>query len=341
LSLALSAPAAAQPTEVDETRLAALIARHGLALPERFKALVGELHLDPEGGPPTAQWFDFEGTSDDRDDWWPASSIKLYAAVAALEQSHGLGFSPRARVMYHYDGEEPVRMRLRDVVHRAIVQSNNQAFNQLVELVGFDTLNRRFFSRRNGFVDTVFLRAYSARIRDPETGHGVNRYSPRITIEQGRRTRELAAREGTGRFECPDQGNCTTLRELAESMRRVMLHEHLPPSERYRLGDEELALLREVLGAERREHGELLVAAVREGFGEDVPLRIYHKPGYAYRWTSDILFVHRTDTDQRFIIAAAAWADRRVLDAPLRCIGALLGSGRLTGRAVASAGSEP
>jgi len=331
LSGGLPAAAGAQPTDVDSARLAAILEARGFTTPERFKALIGEVHLT-EGGGPTTDWYDWQGTSDDRDDWWPASSIKIYAAIAALEQSRAMGYTPSARLTYHYEGEgeAPVRMRLRDIVRQALVPSNNMAFNRLVEFVGFDTLNRRFFSRRNGLASTTFLRSYSGRIRDPETGHGVNRFSPRITIEHGRRSRELEARQGTGRFSCPDQGNCTTLRDLAESMRRVMLHEHLPEHERFGLGEPELTLLRDSLVAERREHGALLVQAMQEGFGEDVPLRIYHKPGYAYRWTSDVMFVHRTDTDQRWIIAVAAWSGRRVLDTSLRCIGALLASGRLT-----------
>lgn len=327
--LAVPAPAGAQPVEVDETRLAELLEARGFSPPERFKALVGEVRVRPDGSPVT-EWFDWRGTSDDRDDWWPASTVKLYAAIAALERVRAMGYPPSAWLTYHYEDDEPVRMRLADLVRLAIVPSNNQAFNRLVELAGFDWLHSRFFTRENGLGSTVFLRAYSARIRDPETGHGVNRFSPRITIEHGGRRQVLEAREGTGRHECPNQGNCTTLRELAESIRRVMLHEHLPPAERFDLGPRELELLREALVAPRREHGQRLVDAVQEGFGEGVPLRVYHKPGYAYRWASDVMFVHRTDTDQRFIIAAAAWPGRRVLDDPLRHLAAILASGRLT-----------
>lgn len=314
---------------VDESRLAELFEARGFTPDENLKALVGRVHLAPDGTTATT-WYDYRGTSDDRDDWWPASSIKIYAAVAALERARAMGFSPRATVTYHYD-DDTFRARLRDIVRLALVPSNNQAFNRLVELVGHDRLNRRFFTEENGLGDTVFLRAYSGAIRDPETGHGTNRHSPRIIIEQGRRQRELEARVGTGSYECPDLGNCTTLRDLAESIRRVMMHDHLPEEQRFDLGEEELELLRETLGADRREHGQLLVEAVQAGFGPDARLRIYHKPGYAYRWTSDVMFVHRTDTRECWIIAAASRPGRRVLDETLRHIGAILASGELNG----------
>jgi hypothetical protein len=186
-----------------------------------------------------------------------------------------------------------------------------------------DTINREFFTRRNGLGNTVFLRAYGGRNRHPDTGHAINRHSPPITIEFGRRVRELPARDGTGEYQCPDQGNCTTLRQLANAMYRVMLHESLPQRQRYDLGERELRLLRRVLQMPRRQHGQLLVEAVQAGFG-DTPVHVYHKPGYAYRWTSDIIFIHREDTDQKWIIAAAAWPGRRALDEALTKIARIL-----------------
>ena len=331
------------PAVVDGTRLERLLLARGFTPPPRFKALVVELGGgvrrapagstgEPAGAAePAATYFDWRGTSDDRDDWWPASSVKLYAAIAALEVLHGLGFSPNAALTFHYDaaGEEEVTLPLAQIVDAAIVPSNNAAFNRLVEIVGFDGINRDFFTARNGLGGTVFLRAYNATRRDPITGHGVNRYSPRISIVEGTRHGELPARVGSGQYPCPDQGNCTTLRQLAEAMRRVMLHEHLPAAGRFALGPRELAVLRRALLSDGREHGILLVEALQLGFGADVPLRVYHKPGYANRWISDVMFVRRTDTDQRWLVALAAWSGRRVLDEALRHVGAILASGEL------------
>jgi hypothetical protein len=322
--------AQAQPAHVDENALAERLTERGFVAHESFKALVVEIETDASGELAT-RWYDWRGTSDDRDDWWPASTVKLYAAIAALETARAMGYPPSAWLTYHYEAgdTEPVRLRLSQIVRGAIVPSDNASFDRLVELVGFDEMNRRFFSARNGFTGTVFLRAYGGRNRDPSTGHSRNRRSPAITIEHGRRSRRLEARDGSGRFECPDQGNCTTLRELAETMRRLMLHEELPESERFALGEGELTLLRAALVAERREHGQLLVEAIARGFGAGVPLRVYHKPGFAYRWASDVMFLHRTDTGQRWIVAVAACADRRIIDDPLEHIGALIAAGPL------------
>lgn len=342
-SLAVPSTGAAQALDVEHERLSVLLDSRGFEAPERFKALVGLIEDGPDGAPVTT-WFDFRGTATDRDDWWPASTVKLYAAIAALERSRAMAYPPSSWITYHYVGEdgaeEPVRMRLSQIIDRAIVPSDNRAFDQLVELAGFDWMHRHFFTERNGLGGTVFLRAYGGRHRDPRTGHGVNRLSPRITIEHGRRSREIEAREGTGRPACPDQGNCTTLFELAEAMRRVMLHERLPETERFRLGDAELEVLRDALGSPRRPHGTALVTSVESGFG-GAPIRIHHKPGYAYRWVSDVMLVHRTDTDQRWLLAAAAWGGRRVLDDALVHLGAVMASGELARPVVVADATVP
>jgi beta-lactamase class A len=231
-------------------------------------------------------------------------------------------------VTLHY-AQEPISARLDELLKRAVQVSDNRAFDALVALVGYDAINGEFFRKRNGFRDTVFIRAYGGRDRDPVTGHSTHVKSPAITLREGERTHQLAARAGQGRFQCPDQGNCTTLRDLCEAMRRVALHESLPPAQRFALGDTELTLLRRVLEMKKLRSHEL-PAALREGHGGE-PLRILDKPGYAKRWMSDVMFVERADGSRRWLVALAGYPGRRVLDDALRQLGAVLASGALDG----------
>ena len=196
LGALLPAGAAAQVARVDETRLPGLFEELGHESPATLRALVGVIDVGTQDGQeaqeaPRAEWYDWQGTSQSRDDWWPASSIKLYAAVAALERSREMGFMPAAMLTYHYESEDEdeYRGRLSQIVRHAIVASNNLAFDRLVEFVGMDYLNRRFFTEDNGLENTVFLRAYGGRNRNPDNGHAVNRHSPPITVERGRRVR--------------------------------------------------------------------------------------------------------------------------------------------------------
>jgi hypothetical protein len=194
-----------------------------------------------------------------------------------------------------------------------------------VEFIGYDHINTEFFVPENGFEDTVFLRAYAGRNIDEQSGQGTNRFSPRIVVRRGAHRHVLPAREGRGRYSCPDQGNCTTLFELAEVMSRIMLHEELPEDMRYDLRPEDLRVIRDALAvAQNRDLLDLVAAP----FGE-TPVRIYHKPGFANRWVTDVIYVHRTDTDERYVVAMSARPGRRSLDGAASTIGALLAAGEL------------
>ena len=312
-----------QPLVVNEDVLEQRLRETGFEPPEKFKALVGIVEAGAEESR-CERWFDWAGTSTDRDDWWPASTVKLYAAIAALQRNRRMGFRPRARLLFNYSDEEPVERTLREIVRRAIIRSDNHAFNRLVEYAGFNWINQRFFVSRNGLQGTVFLRAYNSHRLDPETGYGVNRASPPIMVRSQSRERLIPARVGRGEFSCPEQGNCTTLRSLADAIRRVMLHEELPAEQRFRVGPRELRVLRGALEAPRREHGRLLVESIRRGFGGDESVRVYHKPGFAYQWSSEVMAVHQESTGRWFFISAAAWPGRRSLDDGLERIARLL-----------------
>jgi len=326
----LSSPPLAEAEPPDPHLLPALLARRGFTPPASLKALV--LAPDRDG---VGAAHDYCATSDDRGDWWPASSVKIFAAIAALETSRARGYPPEVWVRYHYDqvpdAPDDARSRawrLSGIVHRAIAPSSNADFDRLVELVGFDAIHRSFFTAGNGLAATVLRRAYTGRLRDEESGLGIFRDSPPITLYLGRRKTEIPARPGTLRPDCPDLGNCTTLANLAEAMRRVVFHERLPEDLRYDLGPDELRVLRDALAGERP-RGNGLPEAVARGFGDDVPLRFLHKPGYALRWISEVMLVERTDTGRRWILAAAARPGRRALDGALEAIGQLLAAGAL------------
>ena len=322
LLAALAAPAHAATPELDQTTLPALLDARKVPLPKHFKALV--LVVGTDGAVTRA--YDTGGASDDREDWWPASCVKLFAAVAALEKTHALGFTPGARVTWGYE-KKPVTLSLAAVVRRALIPSDNVAFDRLVEIVGFDDLNGRFFVPRNGLGSTVLLRAYGGRVKNPVTGHGSNRHSPPITLREGKHEETLPARTGEGTFECPDQGNCTTLRELAEAMRRVVMHEKLPETERFALGEVELTLLRRSLSA-KRPRGNGVVDGLAQGLGDE-RVTLYHKPGFARRWFSDVVFVDWKGKGRRYIVAMAGYPGRDALDAPALAVGKLLRAGKL------------
>lgn len=330
-----TAPRPPVPADIDTERLPKLLERRGFKPPEGFKALVVRLDREP-GGSWTQSRYDWRGTSVHRENWWPASTVKLYAAIAALEVLHALGLPPQAKATFAYE-DEPRSNRISSLLHSALVPSNNLAYDRLVELVGFDTLNGEFFTAAKGFHDTVLLRAYFGRFKNPETGNATNRVSPAITLSYRKQSASLPAREGKGELACPEEGNCTSLRDLAEALKRTILHFELPETQRFAFGKQAVATLERLLKKERK-RGNGVVDGLREAFGESATL--YHKAGFARDWFSDAVFVKRRGRTH-YIVAMAGYGGRDVLDDASRRVGKLLRAGAFPKIAAAQATKQP
>jgi len=322
----VKSPFIGRETPVDTTTIPRLLSERGYVPSPTFKAYVVAIERKPDGAI-VYHRFDYDGTSVDRDNWWPASSVKLFAAVAALEYLRSMNFSSKAELTFHYEGKD-VTNSVEWLVKQAITPSNNTAFDRLVEFVGLERMKAWFV--RSGIPDTVLLRAYSGRVRDVETGFGTFRDTPAVTICEGKRPcKKLKAQKGQDKpWTCPNQGNCSTLQDLTEVLRRVMLHEDLPESERFDLGKGELTLLRGALSG-KRARGLGVVNGIRDGFGS-VQIQTFSKPGFAYQWFSDHVYVKCpscTGPVREWLVAMAGHGGRDVLDEGARHIGALMAAG--------------
>ncbi|MDQ3978433.1 MAG: hypothetical protein M3314_02625 [Actinomycetota bacterium] len=194
-------------------------------------------------------------------DFWPASSIKVVAAVGALEFLAGMGFTGAARVTTE-DGSVAVR----DLYEEALRDSSNGAYDWLVSIPGVDWLNTEFLVPGNGFTATVIQRSYT----DPESGLVP---SPVMTISEGERTLELPAREVEGTDRCPDRGNCSNLLEMSDTLRRIVLVDEIPPTERFVIAPEDVAALRRAL----LEAEGFIDPGAEAVFGVGTP--VFNKPG--------------------------------------------------------------
>ncbi len=311
--------------EVNTDILPRLLAARGYTPADTFKAIVIEIVHDADGSY-TYYPMDYKGTSLDRDNWWPASTVKIYAATAALEMLHALGFDPlKTEITYDYE-DEPVTQSFEEILRRAITDSKNAEFDRLVDLVGSRRLNRYFLVPEKGILNTVMLRCYSGRTPNPETGHCSNRVSPSLTIRSGDKQKTLPVRTNTDELICENEGNCTTLRDLTEVNRRVMMHETLPKKERYRLGEKELALLRSAMSTN-----------VKGGVADGIrfifkgrKIELFHKGGYADHWITDNMFVRLTDTGEQWIIGMTDRPGREALNEVTKIIAGLIADHTLT-----------
>jgi hypothetical protein len=170
--------------------------------------------------------------------FWPASSIKVLAAIGALEFVGQQGFTGSATVAF---GNGPPRT-IRSIYDAAVRISDNGAYDALVQIAGIDYLNKEFLTPARGFPTTVIQRSY--------TVGGALRSSPALTLTEGSKKVVIPARTGRADTDCP-QSQCSNLFEMSESVRRLVLHNEIPQAERFRIASTDvIGLNSALLGAE-------------------------------------------------------------------------------------------
>jgi hypothetical protein len=219
-------------------------------------------------------------------DFWPASSIKVLAALGALEFATSLGFTGAATVSL----DAGYTATLREIYQSAVTNSDNFDYDVLILIAGFDRLNTDFLSPANGFPSTVIQRSYA----------GIDvRWSPEMTFEEGGRSVVVPAREGAGEYECPDEGNCSNLFEMSEAVRRLVLDRSVPADERFAIGSDDVAALVEALAGT----GSFFAPGVEKAVGPGATVQ--SKPGVAAGLACVDTAVVTAPTGDRYLLSAA------------------------------------
>ncbi len=273
------------PMEPPALDLVSRLDAAGFDLPPRTSVYAARVVTGPAG---SLTMVEFEAGGGGRaDDFWPASSIKVMVALGALDFLKSLGFSGAATVEAESGWTETVR----GLIEASLDESDNYSYDRLVQIAGLDRLNNTFLSAANGFPQTVIQRSYS----------GIDvRTSPQMTITEGGRSLTVPARVSETDYGCPDNGNCSNLYEMADSVRRVVLAEEIPSTQRFAVDRADLRVIADALLAS-------------EGWVEPGVVRalgrralVYNKPGAASG--RDCLDVGLVDdrAGNRFVFAISA-----------------------------------
>jgi len=210
-----------------------------------------------EGGDSPAYAFFEAGGGAFSDRFYPASSIKLLAALGALDYARTLGFTGDALVDGGYS--------IRDTYDAALRWSSNEDYDELVRIAGVGRLNRLFLPA-HGYTRTAIQEPYGG-------GDEQVAYSPEMTLSEKGHQVDVPERESYEDYGCGG-GNCTTLFDMEDAVRRVVLDAEIPAEERFALSPADLAGLQDaLLGADS-----WIAPGVEEAFGPGAA--IYSKPGY-------------------------------------------------------------
>lgn len=312
----LSVPLTSTPSlaEAPDSLEIALEAR-GASPPGGFKAIV--IALPPEGA--EGRVYDWRGTAEVRRGWWPASTVKIFAALGALEVAEAHGFSPSARVGF---GGSSKAVKLSWLVKKTLIHSHNRTFDRLGQIAGPEHTHAKVLTAARGLGQALLAEGYSYDI----SGYDLT-WAPKVTFLEGRRRHTIPARRYTPRRGC-GQRNCTSVGDLARALGLVMLHEWLPEGQRLKLSDDSVSLLRGALSDPARKRGLGAAKAIKRAFGHR-RVKVWHKPGFYPSWRSDVLFVRAADTGERWLLGLAGRGGRGALDDISGHLGALMAEGKL------------
>jgi len=248
-------------------------------------------------------WHNYRETADALD-FWPASTIKLYAVVAALELLNARGFPLDTALIFEHrenDGRWVLdcARSMREMISEIFRRSSNEDYTLLLRFVGIDRINTEFLIPGKGFPHSALMRGYV--LGRP---YGYIREEPqRITLRTADGRTEQIEHTWSGRSYSQERGatvfdartgNVTSPRELAECLRRILFHEELAETERYQISAEQLTFL-------------------RTGGGDLCGLENKGSPSDPMAWTNGIesvfpnaRFFHKTGVISNFALEVAA-----------------------------------
>jgi len=278
----------------DRAAIAEAFAKRSYAAPEEAYLLIGG--VSTVAGRPAYTWFSLGDTGfhASADSFWPASMVKLVAAVGALTTLRACGLTGSARVSFT-DGRGAYRGAVSNLYSSALTHSNNVAYDRLMKIAGFDAINDSLLNAEDGFPFMALQRAYDPA-NDPQL-----RASPEIAYDEWGRTGTIPRRESDRAHpQCPDDGNCATLFEMLHFLARAVLHDELDERDRFDLHRTDVAALRRCLDRSPTRIGAGVQAALRH------PIVVYNKGGRVPdRVVNDHALVVDLKTRRRYLVAVS------------------------------------
>jgi LysM repeat protein len=311
---------------VNTTALPKLMAQEGFKKPKQFRAFILEITFDETRQVVTRERaFDYQGTSASHSGWNPASTVKIYAAIAALRRIDELGFTSRAKVTFH--SKKKFTTTVGELIEAAIIHSDNIAYNRVVQLASYDKLHKELFTSKFGMTQTALNRGYELSRWEALGENASLRYSPVISLHEGNKTTLIPAVQSKAHAVCSSAA-CTSLQDLAESTRRLMLQEQLPPEESFNLKQADLLVLRRAMRSPERTRGTEMVDRFAAVF-KDPRVKFYSKPGFSEDWFTDNAYIFDPRHNQAWIVVMTGYPGRDSLNSAATVIAKIINSGKL------------
>ena len=202
---------------------------------------------------PNFEWHDFRDTGT-RTDFWPASTIKLYAVIAALELLHEQGLSLQSTASFEHQDSSGIwhldcARTMPEMLSEVFRRSSNEDYTLLLRLVGIDRINTQLLIPERGYPQSALMRGY---VKDRPWGY-MREEPQRIHLSSTDGTQgKIIQHCWSGRYYAEERGctvidaktgNVTSAHELTDTLRRLLFHEHLAENERFKLTEQQINFL--------------------------------------------------------------------------------------------------
>jgi len=265
----------------------------------------------------TRYFWNSEEVDDSIDDWYPASTVKYLAAAGALERLSKLGFnSEDTTVTFHYkNGKNPTVVPFTDILNKAIVNSDNTKYNQLVQVAGHQRLH-----------DTI-LADYDLHLSRPYVKDAWQKLtgsrefdSPQITLQDtSGKSVILEADSHQAPRACPSRSSCARLSSFTDSIYDLVL------GGRFDISDSNRSELLRVLSA-KKPRGDTFLDAILSQISNEA-FDVYHKAGFAINYYSDSILLVSPSGKKAYAISAVGFKGRDSLTDLGKAIGQLINDG--------------
>lgn len=270
---------------------------------------------------------DYDFQVDKNTYFYPASTVKLPAAVASLEKLNEID-SLNRNTKFYIEGDS-VETTFTEAIQQIFAVSSNEANNRLVEFLGFNELNKRIqdkgitdfrvshrLSTKNADeVSTKPLIIYLNDSTTSTTNTIVNSSAKPLKLDKvvkgdGYLAEDVLIKEPfdfslKNWYSIPAQTNL---------LKRLFFPQLFEENQLFKLTNEQLSFLKEAMAITPHQVG-YDRTTYYDGYGkflmfgdtqEDIPeyISIYNKVGYAYGTLTDCAYVVDTKNQVEFILAA-------------------------------------
>lgn len=301
------------------------IIRSVLDTPDRYEVQIRYTQIDRQQDSITFTDFDFQVDPDMY--FYPASTVKFPAAVAALEKLNALDTLHR-KTRFYVEGDS-IETNFEQAVLEIFAVSDNAANNRLIEFIGFDDLNRRM--RNKGVEPLRISHRLSTSNADDVTTKALVFYtndsstvmSSPIISGPPQVLRLNGIKKGKGFYandslhqEPFDFGlkNYYPVAAQHALLKRIIFPEQFPKTQRFQLSEEQHEFLLSAMATLPREagydseeyfdsYGKFFIYGDTE---TPIPnyVKIYNKVGYAYGTLTDCAYIQDTKNQVEFLLTA-------------------------------------